>query len=40
MMLNFYIDRGGTFTDVFYQFNGESKVHKLLSQSYYKDGVF
>ncbi|CAD8176335.1 unnamed protein product [Paramecium octaurelia] len=39
-MLNFYIDRGGTFTDVFYQLDGESKVHKLLSQSYYKDGVF
>ena len=39
-MLNFFIDRGGTFTDIFYQYNGESLVYKLLSQSYYKDGVF
>lgn len=30
-MINFYIDRGGTFTDIFYTINNQHHTYKLLS---------
>lgn len=40
-MIDFYIDRGGTFTDIFYQVpeSHQPRTLKLLSHSDYGDGV-